>query len=179
MSRSNVIVLLLACALLSTMVGVVHADGCSLDPNIKHWCVFADKTTYAAGQSISVTVQVFGEFLGGVTGEGFQIYTALAANCSPDSAAACTGTQLGFVLVTVQDNVIGTWKNTETFKLPSTMTAGDYLLVAVAQERCCGVATYGITVTNSAVPESPSVLGLLLSAFLAGIYVLKTRKKLK
>lgn len=67
MSRSNVIVLLLACILLSTGVGAVHATGCTPDPDTGI-CISTDKITYSPGDTVLVTINALTRVVGnGIT----------------------------------------------------------------------------------------------------------------
>ena len=67
---------------------------------------------------------------------------------------------------------------TGTLTLPANVTAGHYDVVALVGPGLTPVATVGITVAGQTpVPETPSVLGLLLPALLVGIYVSRKKKR--
>jgi hypothetical protein len=169
MSRSSVVVLLLACFILSVIVGVVQAAGCTPDPNTQ-MCIASDKTTYSPGQYIIVTVEVSGRASSTATSETYPIAALLSSpNCSAFSAGVgCTATALGSITVTVEPGILGTFSGTGTFKLPSNMTAGYYLLMVFyykSGDYHTGADT-AITITApTPVTETPSSCDIYATRF--------------
>jgi hypothetical protein len=187
MSRSNAIVLLLlACALLSTTVGIVHAEACDSATSI---CLSTDKVIYSPGDSVYVTVRL--------PTEGSDCYNNGYPYCSSDIWSV----QVEMVPVpwgpatfpleveTVSLSMDNNWVSTASFGLATNMTAGHYDIGVVAYSVTIdGYKQFtspisgtlnpvvDITVTNTTpVPESPSVLGLLLPGLIVGIYAMKKR----
>jgi hypothetical protein len=164
MSRSNAIVLLLACFLLSTIIGVVHAAGCTPSPQTPI-CITTDKTTYNPGDTVHVTVTVRVPLTGA---------TSISVEIVPVSG--------GSVFAPTVMGTVSVSGGTVALTLPDSITPGHYDVGILVVEGMTFTLDplVGIVVTNSTpVPESPSVLGLLLPAFLAGFYVLKRKKRTK
>ncbi len=162
MSKSNAIVLLLACFLLSTMIGVVHA-GCTPNPDTGV-CITTDKTTYSPGENVIATVTIAPRL--GYPGLSVEI---LPVPESPGCGVYCF-IAIGFVSL----SGVGV---TVPLKLPENTTAGHYDVEVFFQ--WTPLAAVGIIVTGQTpVPESPAVLALLIPALLVGIYALQRRKNL-
>jgi hypothetical protein len=160
------IVLLLVCFLLSTIIGVVHAAGCTPDPDTGI-CISTDKTTYSPGDTVLLTINALARVVGsGITllvgivpVGGTPFYSDIAS-----ASVSLNSYYLGGPVDTGYGNL----------ELPTNTTAGHYDVEIVFPCQCGSV---GIAVTSQTpVPETPSVLGLLLPALLVGIYVLKRKK---
>jgi hypothetical protein len=142
-------------------MGVVQAAGCTPSPQTPI-CITTDKTTYSPGDTVHVTVTVRAPFTGA---------TSISVEIVPVYG--------GSVFVPTVAGTVSVSGGTVALTLPNSITAGLYDVgVLVFQGDAFTLnPVVGITVTNpTPVPESPSVLGLLLSALLVGIYVLRRQK---
>ena len=162
MSKPKGMLLLSACFLLLTIMGVVHAAGCTPSPGTSI-CITTNKTTYSPGDTVHVTVTVRAPLTGA---------TSITVEIVPVSG--------GSVFVpTVMGNV-SVSGGTVALTLPASITPGHYDVgVLVVEGMTFTLDPFvGIAVTNpTPVPETPSVLGLLLPALLVGIYVSRKKKR--
>lgn len=169
MATSKWILLLLACVLLSTLTtGIVHASGCTPDPDIGI-CVTTDKTTYNPGEAVTVTVDVaVPPNIPSVTAS-IAIFPLPPSPCGLSCATAWGN-------VTLVGSGTEVWSGTVAIRLPDHVTAGNYE-VQVFGPQWAPYASTEIAVTGQTpVPETQSVLGLLLPALLVGIYILGRKK---
>ena len=160
MSRSNAIILLSSFLIPLAIIGVVQAAGCTLSPQTPI-CITTDKTTYSPGDIVHVTVTVNAPITG-------------ATNISVEIVPVYGGS----VFVPTVAGTVPVSGGTLTLTLPNSITAGHYDVgVLVFQGDAFTLNPVdGITVTNpTPVPESSSVLGLLIPALLVGIYVSRKR----
>jgi hypothetical protein len=141
-------------------MGVVQAAACTPSPQTPI-CITTDKTTYSPGEAVHVTVTVRGP-LNGTTSISVEVVPASGGSVFVPTASGTVSVGKGTVVGTV------------ALILPNSITPGHYTVgVLVVEEDVFTLdPVVGITVTNpTPVPETPSVLGLLLSALLVGIYV--------
>jgi hypothetical protein len=156
MSESKGVLLLSACfILLLTIMGLAYAQESPIS-------ITTDKTTYSPGGTVYVTVTVTGNGESGAAG----ITVEIVPVPSP-----------GPLFPTVEGTVPVNG-GTIALTLPNNAAPGHYDVGVLVTEN--GAFTLdpivGITVTKpTPVPESPSVLGLLLPALLAGVYVLRRK----
>ncbi len=162
MCRPNSIVVLLACFLLLTVIGVVQAAGCTPSPQTPI-CITTDKTTYNPGGTVQATVTVRVPLTGA---------TSITVEIVPVSG--------GSVFVPTVSGSVSLSGGTVALTLPGSITPGHYWVgtLVVENDTFTLDPVVGITVTNTTVPETASVLGLLLPALLLGIYASRRRKKL-
>lgn len=142
-------------------MGVVQAAGCTPSPQTPI-CITTDKTTYSPGDTVHVTVTVRVP-LTGATSISVEIVPVYGGSVFVPTVAGTVSLSGGAVGLT----------------LPHSITAGSYDVgVLVVEEDVFTLdPVVGITVTNpTPVPETPSVLGLLLPALLVGVYVFKKKE---
>jgi hypothetical protein len=182
-------ILVLACFLLSPMIfGVVYAQQSSLT-------LTTDKSTYNPGETVTVTVTC-GErdVASGACSNSLliEIVPVPFPACGYSCPTASGTVDINLVFATTAPYYAVGAQGTVALKLPNNTTAGHYdvgilyctpWVINNGQPTCVGQNTLyqgaivGITVTGQTpVPETPSVLTLLLPAFLAVIYVLRRRK---
>lgn len=168
--RVTAVVVLLAFVLLAPLItGIVHADGCNpltMSADTGYICITTDKASYRPGETVIVTVDNYGPSISSVFVEIVPVPFPSCGYLCPTASG------------TVQFN--GGIEGTVSLRLPDNTTAGRYdvglLSGGYPQFSLYQDAEVGITVTGQApVPESSSVLGLLLPALLVGIYVSKRR----
>lgn len=154
MSESKGIFLLSACFLLLTIMGLAYAQ-------VSPITITTDKTTYHPGESVYVTVKVTRQING----------TSITVEIVPASG--------GSVFHPTVSGTVSLSGGTVALTLPNGTTPGNYDAgILVVEGMTFTLDPFvGITVTNPTVPESPSVLGLLLPALLVGVYVLRRKKR--
>lgn len=123
MSRSSATVFLLACLVLSTMIGVVHA-ACSSDTG---FCLTTDKATYNPGDTVYVTVTL-------VSSPAPACYAYSCSDFSWNVQVEMVAVPWGPVeianggmgLKTVSLNVNNNWMGGASFRLAANTPAGQY-----------------------------------------------------
>ena len=170
MSRPTAIVLLLAWFLLSIMIGAVHAAGCTpdLDTGI---CMTTDKTSYNPGEAVTVTVEV------NVPPDTPSVIASIAVFPVPSPCGLSCAIAWGSA--TLYPAAAGVWSGTVAIRLPDSAKAGNYEVEVFGPTWAPYAGTEITIASQTPIPETPSVLALLLPAFLAGIYVLKRKKRTK
>jgi len=71
------------------------------------------------------------------------------------------------------------WSGSVAIRLPDSAKAGNYEVEVFGPAWAPYAGTEITIASQTPIAETPSVLGLLLAAFLAGIYVLKRKKRTK
>ena len=165
--RKTVLILAYLLLLLLTRVGAVFAQ-----PQMN---VTVDKNIYAAGETVIATMTLTDltvAFKGPVS-----FHVEFVVHCGPASDYGCPAVNSDDTSAPISSS--GTCSATAHLVLPQTITAGQYDLMINLTFTQGGKYSFGpfgpITVTNTPVPESSSILLLLLPVFLMAICRLRRK----